>query len=140
MTVTPSDIFRLALERHRMPWNWTLHAAAIFGFGLTLLLHSPLMLSASLILLGTGFFDIKMPEMPDGRWRRLVLSAVEWEKNWVAAPWNRYKWWRFLFVLAVSLMIIWALWTRDLAAIGLLVGFGYLIRVMRENIEGGVDP
>lgn len=138
--MTPSEIFALALKRHRKPWNWTLHFVGLIGFGLTLLLHSYLMFATSLILFGAGSFDLQLPVTSDNRWLRFVAKAIEWEKDWVAAPWNWYKTRRFLFVLAVVFVSIWALWTRDGVVLCLLVAFAYLLKVMKENIAGGIDP
>lgn len=140
MVVTPAQLFELALKRHQMVWNWTLHFAVLFGFALTLLLHSYLMLAATLIVFGAGFFELNMPQPPDNRWFRMVAEAIEWEKDWLAYPWNFDKWWRFLFVLLVACISIWALWMQEPLALGLLIGFAYLIKVVRENRDGGIDP
>lgn len=140
MAITPSDIFDLALSRHREPWNWTLHFAGLAGFTLTLLLHSYLMFAVSLIIFGAGFFQLNLPPLPENRWLRFVHSAVEWEKNWVAAPWNWHKTWRFGFVLLITYITIWALWTRDAVVLALLIGFGYLIKVVLENLEYDIRP
>lgn len=140
MTITPSEIFSLALKRHRAPWNWTLHFAALFGFGLTLLLHSYLVFAVTMIVFGTGFFELGLPKAPDNRWFGFVTRGVEWEKNWVAAPWGWYKIRRFIYVLLIGLLTIWALWTRDAAVLALLIGFAFLIRIMRENMDVGIDP
>lgn len=140
MTVTPSHLFDLAVRRHREPWNWTLHFAALVGFALTLLLHSYLMLAASLILFGAGLFDLGMPDLPDNRWGRFVHDAVEWEKNWAVMPWTFRKTWRFAFVVVVALICTWALWVREPSALGLLIGFAYLVKIYRENRESGIDP
>jgi len=140
MTVTPSEIFKLALARHREPWNWTLHLATLFCFALTLLFHSYLILAATTIFFGTGFFRLKLPEPPKNRWFTMVKRAVEWEKNWVAYPWTFRKWWRFLFTLLIVYVTIWALWTREPVTIALLIGFSYLLKVMTENKAKGIDP
>ncbi|QGY42007.1 hypothetical protein GM415_07405 [Pseudodesulfovibrio cashew] len=140
MTATPSEIFDLAVKRHRLPWNWTLHTAALAGFALTLLAHSPLLFAASLIVAGAGFFEPDLPTPPDNRWFRLAARAVEWEKNWAAAPWNRHKVLRFAFVLLVALVAAWALWTRDPVVLALLAAFAYLVYVVRDNMAGGIDP
>lgn len=140
MSVTPSHLFALAVERHREPWNWTLHFASLFGFALTLFLHSYLLLATSLILFGAGLFNLDMPDMPDTRWRRFVRQAVEWEKNWIAYPWTFYKTWRFVFAVAVAAFLIWALWVREPSALALLLGFACLARVVRENKDAGIDP
>jgi len=140
MAVTPSEIAALALARHRGPWNWTLHLAGLAVLCLSLLLHGPLTASAGLILLAAGFFRWPEPVRPQTRWLRFVHAAVEWEKDWVAAPWNRHKWLWFLLALLVSGYAVWALWTRELASLSLLAGFAVLWRVMRENKENGVDP
>lgn len=140
MAVTPSEIFALALERHRQPWNWTLHFAALVGFLLTLVLHSYLMFAATVIVFGAGFFDLHMPLMQEGRWQRFMHDGVEWEKNWIAAPWNWRKTWRLLVVLGMIYTTIWAFWTREPVAISLIIAFIYLAKVVRENIEGGIDP
>ena len=34
MTVTPSELFALALSRHRQPWGWTVHLAGLAGLAL----------------------------------------------------------------------------------------------------------
>jgi len=140
MTVTPSELFALALSRHRRPWNFTLQLGAVAVFGLALLMHSFLIFAAGLILFGFGFFELALPEMPDGRWRRLVRAVVEWEKNWSVLPWTFGKWARLCFVLLASGVLVWALWTRDLAVLALFVAFGYLARVVAENRAGGIDP
>ncbi len=139
MVVTPSALFSLALERHRSPWNWTLHCVAFVSFALTLLFHSALLFAASLILFGVGFLDLNMPKPPENRWFSYVHRAVEWEKNWVAYPWTFWKTWRFCFTLLVAAIVIWAFWAREPIALGLLVGFGYLIKVVRENRSSGID-
>ncbi|WP_285906659.1 hypothetical protein [Pseudodesulfovibrio pelocollis] len=140
MTVTPSELFALALSRHRQPWNFTVQLAALACFALALLLHSFLLFAAGLILLGFGFFELDLPEMPQGRWRRLVHAAVEWEKNWSVLPWTFRKVARLCFVLLLTGLLIWALWTRDLAVLALFVAFAYLARVVAENRAGGIDP
>lgn len=139
MAVTPSELFGLALKRHREPWNWTLHCASLLAFALTLLLHSYLLFATSLILLGAGFFDLKMPEPPKNRWFKFAEEGVEWEKDWVAYPWTFRKIWRFAFVVLVSLIVCWVLVTRELSALGMLMGFAYLIKVVRDNRESGID-
>ncbi|MUM77686.1 hypothetical protein GKC30_08575 [Pseudodesulfovibrio sp. F-1] len=140
MTVTPSELFALALSRHRQPWNFTVQLAALALFGLALLLHSFLVFAAGLILFGFGFFELPLPEMSDGRWRRVVQASVEWEKNWSVLPWTFAKWAGLCFVLLACCLLVWALWTRDLAVLALFVAFGYLARVVAENRAGGIDP
>ncbi|MFH1912945.1 MAG: hypothetical protein ABIK45_01545 [Pseudomonadota bacterium] len=140
MIVTPSQLFALALSRHRQPWNFTVQLAALACFGLALLLHSFLLFATGLILLGFGFYELALPEMPEGRWRRLVRAVVEWEKNWSVLPWTFGKLARFGFVLLLICVLIWALWTRDLAVLALFVAFAYLARVVAENRAGGIDP
>jgi hypothetical protein len=140
MIVTPSSLFALAVSRHRQPWNWSLHFAALVLFGLTLFSHSYLMLAASLILLGVGFFELRLDGPPENRWFRFVSRGVEWEKNWSAAPWNRVKWSRLVFTVLVAGVAVWALWVRELAALMLLAGFAVLAWVVRQNRENGIDP
>jgi len=140
MFVTPAQLFTLALERHRQPWNWTIQFITLWMFGLTLLFHSYLLLVTSFILLGAGFYQLNLPPAPDNFWFSFVEKSVEWEKNWFGAPWNFIKWYRFLFVVAVAGVVIWALWTAELAMLGLVMGFVYLARVMVENKMGGIDP
>ncbi len=139
MVVTPSELITLALKRHRMPWNWTLHCAALVAFALTMLFHSYLILATSMIFFGAGFYDLNMPTPPDNRWFQFVHKGVEWEKDWVAYPWSFSKTWRFAFTVVVATIISWALWTREPGTIGLLIGFAYLIKVVRENKKGGID-
>ncbi|WP_247648428.1 hypothetical protein [Pseudodesulfovibrio sp. zrk46] len=140
MTVTPSELFQLALKRHQEPWNWTLHFIGVVGFAITLFAHSYLMFAASLIIFGAGFFDLKMPKPVKNSWFALVAGAVEWEKDWLSTPWNWYKIWRFGFVMTVLAITIWALVTRDGAVLCAIVGFAYLIKIMRENIDAGIEP
>lgn len=140
MAVTPSELFDLALSRHRQPWNWTLHLAGLCGLGLTLLLHSPLLLAASLIMFGAGFFQWPEPPGLDSRWFRFTRQAVEWEKNWIAYPWSVHKWAWFLLTLFTVFVTVWALWTRELATLGILAGFAYLAKVVRENKANDIDP
>lgn len=140
MVVTPSELFNLALSRHRQPWNWTLQFAALGLLCLTLLFHSFLFLAAAVIFFGTGFFQLGLDDPPENGWFRFVAAGVEWEKNWVAAPWNWHKIWRFGFVLLVSAALIWALWVREPAALAIFVGFAVLARVVFENKDGGIVP
>lgn len=140
MITTPSDLRKLALKRHRTTWNWTMHFAAIITFCLTLLLHSFILLACSLILLGTGFFKLNLPALKDNRWTRFVDHAVEWEKDWYAAPWNYHKTWRFVMALLLIALAAWALWTRDAVVLALFVGFGFLVYVVRDNKAGGIKP
>lgn len=140
MTVTPSELFDLALSRHRQPWGWTVHLAGLAGLGLAMLLHSGLTLAAAIILLGSGFFHWPDPPNQDTRWFRFVHQAVEWEKDWVAYPWTWRKWMWFLFSLGCTLYICWALWVREAASLALLAGFVVLARVIHENRENGIDP
>ena len=140
MVVTPSELVALALRRHMEPWNWSFQCAALCLFCLTLLFHSYLLLAAALILLGTGFFRLGLDDPPDNRWFQFVRRALEWEKNWIAAPWNWYKIRRFGFALTVAAITVWALWTSESAAIGLIVGFAVLARVVAENRGKGIDP
>lgn len=138
--VTPAQLLNLALERHHQPWNWSLHFVALWLFGLTLLFHSYLLLAATFIILGTGLFQLNLSQNPGNRWFSFVDDGVEWEKNWIAAPWGFYKWRRFLFILVVTGILIWALWTREYATLLLIVGFAYLVTVMVENKSSGIDP
>jgi len=140
MVVTPSSLFALALSRHRLPWNWSLHFGALVLFGLALLAHSYLLLAAACILLGAGFFELALGEPPDNRWFRFARRGVEWEKNWAAAPWNRVKWARLVFAVLLAGAVVWALWARELAALTLLAGFAVLAWVVRQNREKGIDP
>jgi len=140
MVVTPSEIFELALERHRRPWNWTLHFAGLAGLALTLLLHSYLMLATTLIVMGAGFFELNLPPMKIGRWRRFATAGVEWERDWLAAPWNWRKIWRFGVFLIILIIVIVSLWMQEPVAVSLIIAFAYLAKVVRENIEGGIDP
>ncbi|MEZ7196143.1 hypothetical protein [Pseudodesulfovibrio karagichevae] len=128
------------MSRHRQPWNWSLHLAALVLFGLALFTHGYLLLAASLILLGAGFFELGLDGPPDNRWFRFVRGGVEWEKNWSAAPWNRVKWSRLAIVVLVGGLSVWALWTQELAAVMLLAGFAVLAWVVRQNRENGIDP
>ncbi len=140
MSITPSEIFILAITRHQKPWNWSLHFAGLIGFALSLLFHSYLLFATSLIFSGAGFFDLKLPPVPESRWLRFVASAVEWEKNWVAAPWSGHKIRRMFLVVLIAAITVWALWTKDGVVLSLLVGFAYLFKIMKENMEGGIDP
>ena len=139
MIVTPKDLLRLAGQRHTLPWNWTAHfCAAVFGLA-SLYFHSGLVFSAGLVFAGIGFLDLSLP-MPDGRWRRFVLRALEFEDLWMLEPWG---WRKFLLGLGMTVglgFLIWGLWARDLAALGLLAGVGVLIWCVRDNIAGGIDP
>ncbi|WP_419785670.1 hypothetical protein [Pseudodesulfovibrio sp.] len=137
---TSSGLAALALARHRSHWNWTLHLAGLVVLALSLLLHGPLTASAGLILLGAGFFSWPEPPHTDGRWQRFVRAGIEWEKDWIAAPWNRRKWIPFLAALLIGGYILWALWVRELASLALLIGFAVLLRVRKENKENGIDP
>jgi len=140
MPVTPSEILTLAIQRHRQPWNWTLHFCGLAGFALSLMLHSYLLFAASLIIFGAGFFELGLPPVKENRWLRFVHEAVEWEKNWIAAPWNWQKIWRFGVFLMFAVLFIWACWEQEPVAIALFSGFAYLAKVVRENKEGGIDP
>jgi hypothetical protein len=140
MTLTPSDIFVLALRRHRTPWNFTVQAAAMGCFVLTLLLHSFLLLATSLIFFGAGFFELPLPEMGDGRWRRFVMAMIEWEKNWSSLPWTFRKWARFICVLILACVLLWALWAVDILVLCLFAAFGYLAHIVAENRDAGIDP
>ena len=42
-----------------------------------------------------------------------------------------------LFTVFVT---VWALWTRELATLGILAGFAYLAKVVRENKANDIDP
>ena len=140
MTVTPSELASLALARHMEPWNWTLQFSALALLSPTLLFHSYLLLAATLILFGTGFFRLHLDDPPDNRWFRFVHQAQEWEKDWLAAPWNWYKIKRFVFAILVAAATVWALWTSEPAAIGLIVGFAVLTRLVAKNKQDGIDP
>lgn len=140
MTITPAHLFELAIERHRQPWNWTSQFTALGLFCLTLLLHSYLLLAATLIFFGAGFFRMQLPEPPNNRWFRFVTAAVEWEKDWIAAPWNWDKSWRFGLALIMTIAAIWAFWKQEPAAIALLICFAFLARVVFENKNAGIDP
>ncbi|WP_319541697.1 hypothetical protein [uncultured Pseudodesulfovibrio sp.] len=140
MNVTPADLAKLALERHRLPWNWSLQFAALILFCLTLLFHSPLFLTATIILCATGFLSLNMDEPPDNRWFRFVKAGIEWEKDWIAAPWNWAKWTKFIFIFIITIVFLWALWTREAATLGLILGFAVLIRVVVENMKNGIEP
>lgn len=140
MVVTPSELAALALARHQEPWNWTFQAAGLCLLCPALFFHSFLFLAAALIFLGAGFFRLQLGPPPDNRWFRLVHNALEWEKNWLAAPWNRYKIIRFAFVIGTSIALTLALWTREAAALALLLGFAVLARVAVENKQNGIDP
>ena len=140
MVVTPSELLSLALARHREPWNWTLQSAALACLCPALYFHSPLFLSATLVLFGVGFLRLEMGQPPANRWFRFVDRALVWERNWLAAPWNWPKTWRFCFVILAITAVGWALWASDLAALALAAGFGVLARVAAENKENGIDP
>lgn len=140
MPVTPSELLRLAMKRHRMEWNWSVHFAAMVNFGLALLLHSWLLTATTLILLAAGCFDFGLGPLPEGRWQRLVHRGLEWERNWSVAEWDFGKSARFAIFLVALVTSVWALWTRDLAMLGLLFGFGFLYWVMLDNLSGGIDP
>lgn len=140
MIVTPSSLFELAVRRHRQPWNWSLHFAALVLFGCALFGRSYLALAAATVLFAAGFFELNLGEPPEGRWFRWVRRCVERERNWAAAPWNLAKWWRLAVFLPVCGALAWALWVRELAALMLFVCFAVLLRVRRENRENGIDP
>lgn len=140
MPISPSELSALAQARRREPWNWTSQFVALAFLCPTLFFHSSLALAATLIFFGVGFFRLELPAPPDNRWFRFVHRAIEWEKNWLAAPWSWYKSWRFGFVLLAATAVARALWTRDLAMLALIAGFGVLARVARENKKNGIDP
>lgn len=140
MAVTPSQLFALAVSRHREPWNWTFHCAALVLFCLCLLAHSYLFLAASLILLGAGFFRLPLDPPPDNRWFRFTRRFLQWERNWSATPWTGRKIARLAFAVLAAAVTVWALWTREPAALALLAGFLVLSRVVSANREGGIDP
>jgi hypothetical protein len=140
MTVTPNQILTLALRRHRIPWNWTFHFVSLGAFALTLLFHSYLMFAATTILFGAGFFDLQLPPMRDNRWHHFAHAGIEWEKNWIASPWNWSKVWRFLFVLTIACVTIWALWTQDAAVLALLTGYAVLMRSCAKILQAALIP
>ncbi|NDV19628.1 hypothetical protein GO013_09375 [Pseudodesulfovibrio sp. JC047] len=140
MTITPSDLFQLATQRHRQPWNWSLHFTALISCCLAVLFHSPFFLTATIILGAVGFLELRMKTTPNTRWFRFVHAGIEWEKDWFATPWNTGKWTRFLLVFCIAIFFLWALWSRELAALALIIGFGALIRVMVENYKNGIKP
>lgn len=140
MIVTPSSLFELAVLRHRQPWNWSLHFAALVLFGCALFGHSYLALAAGVVLFGAGFFELRLGEPPEGWWFERVRRFVEWEKNWSAAPWNRVKWRRLLLAALLGGVLVWALWVRELATLMLMVCFAALLWAQRENRKGGIDP
>lgn len=78
--------------------------------------------------------------MPDNRWLAFVKRGITWEKNWIAAPWNWPKWWRFTFFLFIAAVFVWALWVLELAALMLLGTLAYLWTVMLENKAAGIEP
>jgi len=140
MSITPHQLFRLAIRRHREPWNWTLQFAAAIAFCQAMLFHNSLFFATALILFGTGFMRLCMTKPPDNRWFRFVARFVEWEKNWESTPWTWSKVMKFTGVLVILVLLFWALWVRELATIGLIFGFCVLHNVMRQNIENGIKP
>lgn len=139
MSLKPADLIKLALSRHREPWNWTFHIAGLCAFALCLLFHSYLLFASTLIFIGTGFYALKLRPMRKGRWLTFQKQAVEWEKDWIAYPWTYSKWWRFLVILLVAAVFMWALWTRDIAVLCLYVAGAYFVKVVRENKAKGID-
>ncbi|BCS88597.1 hypothetical protein [Pseudodesulfovibrio sediminis] len=140
MVTSPSELFDLALKRHRQPWNWTLQFAGIMLLGLTLAAHSYLLLAASMILFGAGFYELHMPEPSENLWFRFVSGGIQWEKNWVATPWTFGKIFKCCVTLALLAVTVWALVVREIGTIGLLIGFLALARVVVENRDSGVEP
>ena len=140
MAVTPSELFELAVTRHRQPWNLSLHCAGAGLFALALLAHSYLLLAAALILLGAGFLALEQGVPPDNGWFRRMAAVAEWEKDWASLPWNWRKIWRFGLAVLLCLIAVWALWTGEPAAIGLLIGGAALAWVIRDNREKDAWP
>lgn len=140
MTLTPKGLYQLAVTRHQQPWNWTFHFTALLCFALSLLTHSYLLFAACVILFGTGFFELSLSYFPRHRWWDFVYSGTEWEKNWIAAPWNARKWLRTAFVLLIVFWLIWSLWTREIISISLLIGFAVLLKISHDNKASGIDP
>lgn len=135
MAVTPSELFALAVVRHRQPWNLTLHLAGVGAFALALLLHSYLLLAMALILGGAGFVAYDVGEPPDNGWFRFTAGLVRWERDWASLPWTWRKISRVGLALLLAGVTVWALWVRELATIGLLIGAAALAWVVRDNRE-----
>ena len=107
---------------------------------LALLFHSYLWTAVSLILIGVGFFELKLTEPVDSRWFRFVRSMVEWEKNWAAYPWTWRKSLRFAGFILLTLAVIWALWAQDVAVLLLIAALAGLAYVAFLNKTQGIDP
>ncbi len=140
MPVTPAQLLSLAIARHHQPWNWSLHFAALLLLCLALLFHGYLLLAAAMILFGAGFFPLNLSTPKKNRWFAFVQRRIEAQKDWTAQPWTGPKVLRLTILCMVLLYAAWALWVREWASLGLLLGFAALYPLIAENRAGGIKP
>ncbi len=132
-----------AIDAHCNPWNWGLHVLglAVLAFGLWN--HSFALLFISAAALVGGFFRIPLPPMKDAGlsgfegWTKGIRQA---EKTWLEKPLSWKKGKQATTIVLALVLTVWALWSHELAALGLMAGFAVLAAVLIENKKKGIDP
>ncbi len=137
--ITPRDLLDLALVRHRQPWNMSFQLAGCAFLVPALLLHSAILVSLGLILVGVGFMNLRLAPMRPGRWHRVLDSVVAAEVRWLNTPMNARKFFRTVVVLGLFTVAVWALWAGDMAMLSLLVAMWAVYLAYRYNRTTGID-
>lgn len=138
--ITPRELMDLALARHRQPWNMTLQLAGCALLAFALLLHGALVASMGLVLVAAGFMNLRLAPMRPGRWRTFLDRVLAAEVGWLNSPMGWRKLLRSIIALVIGAVTVWALWTRDVAMLGMLVCLWALYLAYRYNRTTGIDP
>lgn len=132
-----------AISRHCAPWNWSLHVSGLAILAVGLWNHSPALLFLSAAALAGGFFKIPLPPMKNcglSGFEDWTAGIIKSEKNWLESPMS-WKKGRQATIIAIAIVLsVWALWSREMAALALLAGFAVLATVLMENKKKGIDP
>lgn len=137
---TPRQLLNRAFANRRNPWNWLLHLLGGVFFLLALLFHSSTLFGLALGLGGVGFLNLHLPPGADNAFIKLAQAGLNLEDALRAMPRGWRKWLILSGLIFAATFAFWALWTRAVLALCLLVGFGILARVAALNRANGIKP
>lgn len=137
--LSPQDLMDIALRRHRQPWNMTFQIIGMAFCIPALLFHSSICFSIALIFMGLGFMKLRLAPMPYGRWRNMLDHIVAAEVRWLNTPKTIGTWLRTVFILALLIFIMWALWVQDIATISLIIAVWAVYLAYCYNKTTGID-
>lgn len=140
---TLCDLAEAFWRRRMNPWNWLAQLVAALVLAVGLWTHGPAILVFGAVLLGGSMAPLPLPPIQQTGLAvvgMLAQRAIRREVTWRTrtAP-RRRRFWLTVWA-GYALALAAALWMREIAGVGLLLGGLYLARMVAEHRASGIDP